>query len=224
MTTKAKKVTAEVRVSAFFTADDVTRREALASALAWVVQSGNTKSLHEAVDYLYRKTARAKNGKYAVDVHVWNEMINDAYASDGCYDDACVVRIIANRAKAADCRKDSIDATAAAVRTWLNAMYKAESDARKAAKAELEAAKAALEESAKAAAELAALEAEEARIIAARHANSIEGFCVEVQPASAPMATLTHEGSAPVKAKAQRAPRKPAASGEKRASRAKKSA
>lgn len=125
----------ENRLSAFFTADDIKREVALADALAYGVHHGRYTTLTEGVEYIKNVSLRSKSRVPAVTVAIWNALVEEAYTSPLAYTDEAVARLLCVAAKEAGCRKDSLDATADATRTWLKAKYDAERSRRAAVKA-----------------------------------------------------------------------------------------
>lgn len=125
----------ENRLSAFFTADDIKREVALADALAYGVHHGRYTTLTEGVEYIKNVSLRSKSRVPAVTVAIWNALVEEAYTSPLAYTDEAVARLLCVAAKEAGCRKDTLDATADATRTWLKAKYDAERSRRAAVKA-----------------------------------------------------------------------------------------
>ena len=125
----------ENRLSAFFTADDIKREVALADALAYGVHHGRYTTLTEGVEYIKNVSLRSKSRVPAVTVAIWNALVEEAYTSPLAYTDEAVARLLCIAAKEAGCRKDTLDATADATRTWLKAKYDAERSRRAAVKA-----------------------------------------------------------------------------------------
>lgn len=125
----------ENRLSAFFTADDIKREVALADALAYGVHHGRYTTLTEGVEYIKNVSMRSKSSVPAVTVAIWNALVEEAYTSPLAYTDEAVARLLCVAAKEAGCRKDTLDATADATRTWLKAKYDAERSRRAAVKA-----------------------------------------------------------------------------------------
>ena len=125
----------ENRLSAFFTADDIKREVALADALAYGVHHGRYTTLTEGVEYIKNVSLRSKSRVPAVTLAIWNALVEEAYTSPLAYTDEAVARLLCIAAKEAGCRKDTLDATADATRTWLKAKYDAERSRRAAVKA-----------------------------------------------------------------------------------------